>query len=434
VAASCLTLRDSAMPINFNVGLEPLCEELKVARRQKNGERLRLYVCQKRKCVCYPPLRLKARSIFLDGKDDTNKILESLKTCESAINGNRIHFTNRAYSKVVSTPELWSIYETIAPSVVAVYVGIPHFLAGVQYNNSAVQRMQRPPVFPLLWSDINALATLFALSADSCVELHISNFRITTDISQILCTTVALFKQLKYLSIGNNDFDQASLSDFLRGLHGKLPALRYFIVYRLQLHDFVIDLHSGREIHSEVPWSDATNALEQLIVGCTKLVYLGLYNCEPCFASIKAVMGACEEHPSIQVFALRDITYDMYAPNIIDAIRDSLASGRSPLLDIDFGIQDRQGHTQAHLRQVKNSMNKHFFINKEKRQVRPLFESLRSNNYGIRQLIDALAEIGTTHEGLDYTYAFIRDNINCTVVLMNRPKPSRKRTFSNTNV
>jgi hypothetical protein len=168
---------------------------------------------------------LKARSIFLDGKDNTNKILESLKTCESAINGNRIHFTNRAYSKVISTPELWSIYKTIAPSIVAIYVGIPHFLAGIQYNISAVQWMQRPPVFPLLWSDINALATLFALSADSCVELHISNFCITTNILHLLCTTIAIFTQLKYLSIGNNKFDQASLADFLHGLDGKLPAL-----------------------------------------------------------------------------------------------------------------------------------------------------------------------------------------------------------------
>jgi hypothetical protein len=131
------------------------------------------------------------------------------------------------------------------------------------------------------------------------------------------------------------------------------------------------------------------------------------------------VLDVCEEHKCIQVLVVRDLVGDEKC--LKDGIRERISTGRMNLLDIVF--ENKRGNKW---RRFKAEMDIFFCLNKEKRERRPLLESLLSPSFDSGRLPYVLSELGNKQEGHGDLFEAFRDKgkLLVHVVVQSRKKPS----------
>jgi hypothetical protein len=333
-------------------------------------------------------------------------LTKPLKKPKAGKDGYAVWFQNGAECTIVDTPKLLPLYRSIASSIKIISVSSPAF--PLEFHLHTPQLM-----VSLLMRSVLALLTLFAFSSTSCVQLHFENFNITDAVSDILCQAIAQLTELQSFYFEGNRGTEASYAYLFRSLSGKLPNLRHLYLPEMRL------LHSNHR-PSECPCF----YLKQLVVGCPKLVYFDVSYSKLTHAAYTMILNICELNRSIQVLNLWNLAGTLF---VTRDIYNRMSSGRLNLLDIIFGYDKNN-----EWKHFKNRMNVYFSLNKEKRERRPLLESLHSftdtldANERDKQIPILLSELGTKREGTYDIYCALRNDVGDLIKIVDRAVKRRR--------
>ena len=368
----------SSVDFGIEIGREPLCEQLTQVTHGKRDDKFLLYRCKRRPFQDFTRLYLKPYNFAISGTWDADTIATMLRTYRHGKYGYRVNLFSGACVRIVENPELLSLYKKIASRIISIHIHEP--LGGMH-----------SPI---------ALNELCTLSKNSCIEIQLTNFKITTEVSEMLCNAITTVTKLEYL-LFDAACDKKALDRFAGGLIGKLPNLRYLCTSR-----------------------HATLALKDLIVSCKKLVYLGFYRGYVDFQEmIPIILDSCEQNPSIQVLVLCNIICKRrkgdYVRNVAEEITQRLADGRLALFDVDFDPSEYFS---------KGKMNPYLRRNQD---LAKLCWSLKAKQLpldNVYDTCDVLALIGQhEYRSINLIYNIVRRDVFSVLKLIVGPSSSSRK-------
>jgi hypothetical protein len=369
----------------YPVGDKDKCESLEVVACGRGDNRVDVLRSRGE-----PHLSLNCKSITVDGNESVAAMWQALDPGAPGVDGYSITFERGACSKIGREPALLARYRLIAPSIASITVPDLSYPSGSPY-----------PQFDL---EISAcgLLTLLLDASDSCKQLRIHNCNSTRGVAFVLGFGISKLTKLQSLFLEHKEGEY--LEHVFSRIDGGLPHLRHLYLPGLPLtQDYSFFLFRTK----------------RFLLTCPNLVYFDISNSAFGAQGIKMVLDVCEEHKCIQVLVVRDLVGDEEC--LKDGIRERISTGRMPLLDIVF--ENRRGNKW---RRFKAEMDIFFCLNKEKRERRPLLESLLSPSFDSGRLPYVLSELGNKQEGHGDLFEAFRDKgkLLVHVVVQSRKKPS----------
>jgi hypothetical protein len=317
------------------------------------------------------------KSFMILGETSADLIVEQFHASKAVKVGYHLILLRGACIKIGEDPVLWNAFLKFASmplsgvrSIMVMNPAHPHLRSGTPTEEA----------IPLLRRSVIALTKIFGVVKDSCVEVEFEYYHLTEDVGEALGQQITKLSGLKKLSYNHLSCNEESMSAFLRMAVGRLPNLRYLVLQ----HQVFFN----------------SDALYALVVGCKRLVAIDLSRCFMSPSAYERMLDAIENSQAMQVLCISNV-YQTQA--MLGLICRRMESGALPLLDIEFGNKE-VGRT------FKNSLNKYFRANLEKRKTTGMMLPMHIGDYKPNEIPLAFAALSTTSTGYQDIYTSLKHN------------------------